>query len=98
VGVVGLGLFATFGILGTNQKSDLEDTCAPNCSEEDVNSVRAKLIAADVSLGVGVVAIGVATILFLTAPPKTPAPPASAWRFDWQPTQGGFLTQLGGTF
>ena len=99
VGVVGLGLFATFGILGTNEKSELEDTCAPNCSEADVDDVRAKLIAADVSLGVGIVALGVAAVLFFTAPPATPAPaPATALRFDWQPTQGGFVTTFGGRF
>jgi len=99
VGVVGIGLFATFGILGTSDKSELEDTCAPSCSEADVDGVRAKLIAADVSLGVGVVALGVAAFLFFTAPPATAAPaPATALRFDWQPTQGGFVTTFGGRF
>jgi hypothetical protein len=101
VGVVGIGLFATFGILGVSDKSELEDTCAPNCSESDVDGVRAKLIAADVSLGVGVVALGVAAVLFFTAPPATAAPapaPATALRFDWQPTQGGFVTTFGGRF
>lgn len=75
VGLVGVGGFVGFGLAGTSGKSDLE-LCKPLCSESDVSSVRTKFIVADVSLAVGVVAVGLATVLFLTRPeievPKKP--------------------------
>ncbi len=66
VGVVGIGLFATFGALGLSEKSDAEDPaagCAPNCSDEDVSSIRTKFLVADITLGVGLAALGAAVIV-----------------------------------
>ncbi len=68
IGVVALGSFAVFGIGGKNEVEDLKKSCKPLCREEDVDSARTKLIIADISLGVGAVALGVATYLFLTRP------------------------------
>lgn len=70
VGVVGVGLFATFGALGLSEKSDAEDPstgCAPSCTDDEVDSIRTKFLVADVSLGVGVAAIGAAVIVALVA-------------------------------
>jgi hypothetical protein len=67
VGVIGIGSFAVFGLSGTSAVSDL-DKCKPNCPQSDVDKARTKLLIADISLGVGVVALGVATYLFLTRP------------------------------
>lgn len=67
VGIVALGSFAIFGLGGKSAVDDLQK-CKPNCAEGDVDSARTKLIIADISLGVGVVALGVATYLFLTRP------------------------------
>jgi hypothetical protein len=68
VGVAALGSFAAFGILGKNQLATLHETCGAThtCAEADVDAARTKLIVADVSLGVSVVALGVATVLFFT--------------------------------
>lgn len=68
VGVAALGSFAAFGILGKNQLATLHETCGVThtCAEGDVDAARTKLIVADVSLGVSVVALGVATVLFFT--------------------------------
>jgi hypothetical protein len=68
VGVAALGSFAIFGLGGKNDVDDLEKTCKPNCAESDVSAARTKLIIADISLGVGVVALGVATYLILARP------------------------------
>lgn len=67
IGIVALGSFAVFGLGGKSDVDDLQK-CKPNCAEGDVDSARTKLIIADISLGVGVVALGVATYLFLTRP------------------------------
>jgi len=63
IGVAGLGLFGVMGGVGLSEKSDAEDTCAPNCSDSEVGSIRAKFIVADVALGVGIASLGGAVIL-----------------------------------
>jgi hypothetical protein len=65
VGVVGLGAFTTFGLLGVSAKSDLDDSnCRPSCATSDVSAVRRDFIIADVSLAVGVVSLAAAVILY----------------------------------
>lgn len=98
IGVVALGSFAIFGIGGKNDVDDLQK-CKPFCKEEDVDSARTKLIIADISLGVGIVALGVATYMFLTRP-KVDAKmtTGSTIRFDAGPSRGGAYAGLGGTF
>jgi hypothetical protein len=67
IGVVALASFAIFGISGKSDVDDLQ-SCKPNCKQKDVDSARTKLIIADISLGVGVVAVGVAAVLYFTRP------------------------------
>jgi hypothetical protein len=113
IGVVALGSFAIFGLGGKSDVSDLESTCKPHCTESQVNSARTKLIIADISLGVGIVALGVATYLILTRPKvdaeiKTghalvPPPPRKATAlsdvsFDFGPTIGGAVGSVGARF
>ncbi|MGD0526909.1 MAG: hypothetical protein ABSE49_17310 [Polyangiaceae bacterium] len=61
VGVAALGAFAYFGVVGKNDADNLRATCAPGCAPSQVGAVRAKLVAADVALGVGVVSVVAAT-------------------------------------
>jgi hypothetical protein len=82
VGALGVAALATstfFGVRGLGQKSDI-DACTPNCSLDDVHSARQTFLISDVALGVGVVAIGAAVILYLTRPYEAPA--AAALRLD----------------
>ena len=67
-GVLALGSFAFFGLKGYSDYKNLKDSCDPNCAKSDTDSVKTKFLIADISLGVGVVALGVATYLFLAAP------------------------------
>jgi hypothetical protein len=67
IGVVAIGTFAFFGLTGNSAVSDLKK-CKPNCTTSEVSETRTKLIIADISLGVGVVALGVATYLLVTRP------------------------------
>jgi hypothetical protein len=73
VGVVGLVSFGVFGALGVSERSS--DHCDSLCAQNDANSVSTKLLAADISLGVGVVSLAVATVLYLVRPTVTEAPP-----------------------
>lgn len=100
VGVVGIGVGATFGVLGLGQKSDLEEQCAPRCTDDEVASVRTKLILADVGVGVGAASLVVATVLFLTArgddEPKTGRAPR--WSVGAAPMVGGAYAGVAGVF
>jgi hypothetical protein len=112
IGVVALGSFAVFGLGGKSDVSHLEDTCKPHCAESDVDKARTKLIIADISLGVGIVALGVATYLLVTRPkidadvktgqapppPKAPKSGISDVAFDFGALQGGAMGSVGARF
>jgi hypothetical protein len=103
VGVLGLAGFTIFALSGNSEKSDLEAPvsaggCAPNCTSEQVDSVRQKYLLADISLGVGLVSLGLATYFFLTAGDK-PSPQAdTAVQVDVAPAPGGGFASIGGRF
>ena len=74
VGVLALAGGAYLGLQGTREADQLRATCAPACAKADVDAARTKLVAANVSLGVGIGAVAVAGILWLSgssAPPKS---------------------------
>jgi tetratricopeptide (TPR) repeat protein len=50
---------AVTAIMAYKGYGDLDSSCAPNCSSDKVHRVKATAIAADVQLGVGVVAVAV---------------------------------------
>lgn len=74
VGVAGLVGSGVFYILRNGAKSDLESTChgnvCPTSSQDTENKGKLYTMLSMVSLGVGVVGIGVATVLLVTAPKK----------------------------
>jgi hypothetical protein len=77
VSVAALGSFAYFAIKGKIEQTDLESRCAPRCRQDEADSMRTKYLVADVSLGVAVLSLGVATVVVLTRP-KARAVPAPA--------------------
>ena len=106
IGVVALGSFAIFGIGGKNDVDDLQK-CKPFCDEKDVDAARTKLIIADISLGVGIVALGVAAYMFVTRPTGDTnkvqtnvqaRKSDTSFRFDARPLTGGGYAGVGGTF
>ena len=108
IGVVALGSFALFGIQGKNDVDDLQK-CKPRCAESDVDKARTKLIIADISLGVGIVALAVSAYMIITRPKvsdqvdvKTSRNDGKSdkptFRFDFGPTTGGGAAAIGGTF
>ena len=74
IGVVGLASLTFFGLEGRSDSLHLHDTCFPNCPDAQVSSAQRELLAADVSLGVAVIAFATAAYFYLTrgAPPATP--------------------------
>lgn len=66
VGAVGLASFGVFGLRGTADRSELEDSCAPYCSRRETESARTNFLVADVSLAVGVAGLVVAGVLLLS--------------------------------
>jgi len=89
VGVVALGSFSYFALRGKSQENDLESSCAPNCSHDDYSSMKQKYLVADVSLGVGVLALGAATYFFLH--PTKEAPPPAVSLLGGATSRGGFI-------
>jgi hypothetical protein len=67
VGMIGVAGFAWLG-LRARSGEDVLERCNPECSQGRVNSVEKRYLLANVSLGVGVVALGVATVLLLSGP------------------------------
>ncbi len=106
VGVAGVGAFAVLAASGLAEKDHLRATCAPTCSDDQIAPLRARYIAADVSLGAGVVALLAAGYLFLRAPPASPAqsPIEPAKRtsagvhLGASPTRGGAMIGLWRSF
>lgn len=81
-GGIGAASLATFGVLalhGMERRSALEKECFGSCEQSRIDSVKSELAMADVALGVGVVSLGIATVLFLTnASPEKPGAAASS--------------------
>jgi hypothetical protein len=98
IGLAGLGGFALFTQWGRADNAELA-RCAPNCSEGTLDHIRTLYVAADVSLGVGIVALGAAAWLFLSDTAKDPKPTkAPAYTFDVRPSHTGVVATLSGKF
>ena len=66
VAVLGAASFAYFGLKARNEVDDMEDSCAPNCTDGDVDGARTKALVADISLGVAIAAAAGAVIVLST--------------------------------
>lgn len=105
VGVLALGSFAYFAFDGKQRENDMFDTCAPpegsGCSQSDVDAMRRSYLIADISLGIGVVSLGAATIVWLATGTSEAAPAQSARlspRLGAAPLPGGFSVSAGAHF
>ena len=101
LGVLGLGAFGSFAYLGITGKNDLahlHETCGVThtCAQADVDATHTKLLAADISLGAGVVLVGVATGLLIAHVVR--APKTAALRLDVLPVAKGGGAVVGGSF
>lgn len=74
VGAAGVAGFAVLGLTGNQGFSEKQRTCAPSCTDDEVGSVRTRYALADVSLGIGLVALAVGGYLFFTESGSTSEP------------------------
>jgi hypothetical protein len=65
LGIVALGVGGYFGYTAKTRADELED-CRPRCDRDEADAMRDKALVADISLGVGVIALGVASVLWLS--------------------------------
>lgn len=101
VGAVGLGGFAYFGVTGKRDEDALACAEFKTCTDDDLDPIKQKYLLADISLGVGLVSLGVGTYLLLSSGGKkeaSPAQEARRWRFDVAPGRGGGYATFGGAF
>jgi hypothetical protein len=74
LGAVGLGGFAAFALSGHSEFTDLSNTCAPTCTDDQVSTMRTHYLLANISLGVGAAALLGAGTLYLTRPERIVEP------------------------
>jgi hypothetical protein len=65
--VATLGVSAWLGLTGRSELSNLRVTCAPVCTDAQVDPVRRRLLASDITLGAGIVGAGITIYLFAHA-------------------------------
>ncbi|APR80541.1 Hypothetical protein A7982_05888 [Minicystis rosea] len=72
VGVAGAASFAGFASAGQKAQRDLESTCSPRCTDDQIRSsgVRWKYLAADVSMGLGAAGLVASGLALLLRPTK----------------------------
>ncbi|MCA9647460.1 MAG: hypothetical protein H6718_13980 [Polyangiaceae bacterium] len=109
LGVVGLGVATGFWLDASGKLDDLDGSgCAPNCSSSDRDAIEQSRLIGDIGFGVGIVSLGVATVLWLgsgsgsgSATMDTEARRKrreQALKFDVRGVRGGSLATFGGSF
>ncbi len=77
VGVAGLAAFGVLAASGKAEENSLSSSCAPACTTTQIDSVRAKYLGADVSLGIGGVSLFVSALWYLLRPAGSDPEPAT---------------------
>jgi hypothetical protein len=96
--VIGFGAFAGLGLWADSTKNDLEASCSPRCSQGAVNDLQTRLLAADISLGVGAAAAAGAIVVFLTRPERSTAQQVGGASITVLPAREGAVLHLSGAF
>jgi hypothetical protein len=91
-GAAGLATFAGFGLWGFHGEAQLREACSPRCDPAAVNQVSRRYLVADVGLGIGAAALGVAAYLHAMRPASTKGTQVA---LHLAPGAGGFTLQRG---
>jgi hypothetical protein len=67
LGLAAVGAFAYFGLTGMREENDLEESCSPNCTDDEVNVIRQSYLFADISLGVAALSFGLGAYFALSS-------------------------------
>jgi hypothetical protein len=98
LGVLGVGTGALFTYWGKTDNDQLAK-CSPNCSAGAVAHVNNMYVAADVSFGVGVAALGAGAVLWFVQRANSPATPTSTgYLLDVHPSPNGAYAAIGRSF
>ncbi len=99
IGGAGLVVAAAGGLLtywGSQDNSDLQKMCKPNCSPASVDHVQTMYIAADISFGVGAAALAAAT--WMLVKPHGEDKPSPSAKVEVHPTASGAFASVSGSF
>jgi hypothetical protein len=96
VALVGAASFAYFGVSSEIERSRLERTCSPNCSDDDVIGLYRRSLFANISAGVGGAALATGVILLIARPSVPVAPGGTA--LSVTPVSGGGQISATGRF
>jgi hypothetical protein len=68
IGVISLAAFGYFQVQGWSRYASLEEGCArtQSCTDADIEGTRSQFVASGAALGVSVVSLGVAALLYFT--------------------------------
>lgn len=99
LGGIGLAALGGWGFLALKFDGKVKDleACKPNCSQSDVDDAASTRTISFIPLGIGVVSLGVATVLYLSRP-EVSSKKESASRVDVQSVPGGGLATFRTTF
>jgi len=91
VGVLGAGSFLYFGLSSRSLEHELERSCAPLCTNEQIDRVRQRSLIANVSLGVGLASLASGAALYLLSDPEQAPPEQPVVQLGVVPLAGGAL-------
>lgn len=97
VGLTGVAAGILTTVWGNKDTTTLQNHCAPNCSPSSQTHIKMLYTIADVSYGVGIAALGVATWMFASSRGEEKVPSA-ATIVDVHPVPSGALASISGSF
>jgi hypothetical protein len=98
-GLAGIGGYGLLTYWGRKDNDNL-GSCSPGCGQGQIDHIRRVYLGADVSLGVGVAALGAAYWVYAVtrAPKEEQASTQEAYRMDVQPSRAGAVATFSGSF
>jgi hypothetical protein len=99
LGLAAMGGYALLTYWGRKDNADL-DLCSPNCPWSDIQHIQRLYIAADISAGVGVLALAASTWLFVRSGSSSTevAAKSRSYVLDVKPTSSGAFATVSGAF
>ncbi|HXX70208.1 MAG TPA: hypothetical protein VEK07_23715 [Polyangiaceae bacterium] len=100
VGVVGIAGGVLTTVWGNKDNSNLVNKCSPYCQTTSVDHIKTLYYVSDVSYGVGIAALGVATWMFASSrsAEKAPSATAAVVGVGVQPLPSGAFASVSGRF
>jgi hypothetical protein len=74
VGVAGLAGFGALAVTTSGKEDELRSSCAPVCTEEDVDELKTRYLIGDIALAAGALAVAGAITVYYITPKEMPGP------------------------